>query len=46
MGGYDLVKASIIKTFPLADPNGFGTKLAAGMASGCVAPTSLRSSCL
>ncbi|BGO89255.1 hypothetical protein NBRC10512_003929 [Rhodotorula toruloides] len=36
MGGYDLVKASIIKTFPLADPNGFGTKLAAGMASGIV----------
>ncbi|GEM09013.1 mitochondrial carrier protein [Rhodotorula toruloides] len=36
MGGYDLVKASIIKSFPLADPNGFGTKLAAGMASGMV----------
>ncbi|GAA5910095.1 hypothetical protein JCM6882_006514 [Rhodosporidiobolus microsporus] len=36
MGGYDLVKSSLVKTFPLADPNGFGTKLAAGMASGMV----------
>ncbi|GAA5854756.1 hypothetical protein JCM8547_004060 [Rhodosporidiobolus lusitaniae] len=36
MGGYDLVKSSLVKSFPLADPNGFGTKLAAGMASGMV----------
>ncbi|GAA5913436.1 hypothetical protein JCM5296_003632 [Sporobolomyces johnsonii] len=36
MGGYDLVKASFISFFPLSDPNGFGTKLAAGMVSGMI----------
>lgn len=36
MGGYDLVKSTICKVNPAADPQGFGTKLAAGMASGCV----------
>ncbi|GJN88142.1 hypothetical protein Rhopal_001098-T1 [Rhodotorula paludigena] len=36
MGGYDLVKTTIVKVVPLADPNGFGTKLAGGMASGMI----------
>ncbi|GAA6003555.1 hypothetical protein JCM10207_000387 [Rhodosporidiobolus poonsookiae] len=36
MGGYDLVKSSLVKAFPLADPNGFGTKLASGMVSGMI----------
>ncbi|BGP37543.1 hypothetical protein JCM10450v2_001458 [Rhodotorula kratochvilovae] len=36
MGGYDLVKGTLVKFAPVADPNGFGTKLAAGMASGMV----------
>ncbi|BGP18780.1 hypothetical protein JCM10213v2_006860 [Rhodosporidiobolus nylandii] len=36
MGGYDLVKSTLVKTFPLSDPNGFGTKLAAGMTSGMI----------
>ncbi|CEQ39223.1 SPOSA6832_00734 [Sporobolomyces salmonicolor] len=36
MGGYDLVKSSFISSFPLSDPNGFGTKLAAGMVSGMI----------
>ncbi|POY72932.1 hypothetical protein BMF94_4008 [Rhodotorula taiwanensis] len=36
MGGYDLVKSTICKVNPAADPQGFGTKLAAGMASGMV----------
>jgi hypothetical protein len=34
MGGYDLVKSLVCKANPSADPQGFGTKLAAGMASG------------
>lgn len=36
MGGYDLVKSLVCKANPSADPQGFGTKLAAGMASGMV----------
>lgn len=36
MGGYDLVKSTLVKFAPGADPNGFGTKLLGGMGSGCV----------
>ncbi|BGP53618.1 hypothetical protein JCM8202v2_001185 [Rhodotorula sphaerocarpa] len=36
MGGYDLVKATVCRVNPKADPQGFGTKLASGMASGMV----------
>ncbi|TNY19132.1 mitochondrial carrier domain-containing protein [Rhodotorula diobovata] len=36
MGGYDLVKSTLVKFAPGADPNGFGTKLLGGMGSGMV----------
>jgi hypothetical protein len=36
MGAYDLCKTAVLKINPYANEGSFGTKLAAGMASGCV----------